>query len=81
MAKGILKKVHVNQYKIKSNQKLGAREPVMTVKTSKKNHLANDVQILGPCQLVYSPDKPLSCGARVWITTTAPVLVDGVLIE
>ena len=28
----------------------------------------------GPCRVVYSPDKPLSCGARVWIETDAEVV-------
>jgi hypothetical protein len=27
------------------------------------------VNIDGPCQIVYSPEKPLSCGATVWIET------------
>jgi len=26
--------------------------------------------------VVYSPCKPLSCGARVWIETTAEVVID-----
>ena len=61
--------VHVNQHKIKSNAKTGAREPVLTVKTYKSNTYANEVYISGPCKVVYSPDKPLSCGAKVWIET------------
>jgi hypothetical protein len=27
--------------------------------------------------VVYSPDKPLSCGAKVWIETESEVIVDG----
>jgi hypothetical protein len=61
--------VHVNQHKIKSNAKTGAREPVLTVKTYKSNIYAHEVHISGPCKIVYSPDKPLSCGAKVWIET------------
>jgi len=26
---------------------------------------------------VYAPDKPLSCGAKVWIETEAEVICDG----
>jgi len=33
------------------------------------------VQILGESKVVYSPDKPLSCGAKVWIETDAEVIV------
>lgn len=65
--------VHVNQHKIKSNLKTGEREPVLTVKTYKDNVYASEVYIDGPCKIIYSPDKPLSCGARVWIETEAKV--------
>ena len=60
-------KVHVNQHRIRSNAKTGAREPVITVKTYKSNEFATRVRINGPSEVVYSPDKPLSCGAKVWI--------------
>lgn len=67
--------IHVNQHKIKSNAKAGADEPVLTVKTYKSNTYAHEVAIHGPSRVVYSPDKPLSCGARVWIETEAEVEV------
>jgi hypothetical protein len=54
----------------------GELRPVITVKTSKANHKANSVFINGPSRVVYSPDKPLSCGAKVWIETKAPVVLD-----
>ena len=60
-------KVHINQHRIRSNTKTGSREPVITVKTYKSNEYADSVRINGPSEIVYSPDKPLSCGARVWI--------------
>jgi hypothetical protein len=61
--------IHVNQHVIKANAKNGARDPVLTVKTYKDNQYAHRVAIHGPSEVVYSPDKPLSCGARVWIET------------
>lgn len=67
--------VHVNQHTIRSNSKTGEREPVLTVKTHKDNRYARRVQIDGPCTVVYSPDKPLSCGAKVWIETQGKVEV------
>jgi len=69
--------IHVNQHKIRANTKTGCREPVLTVKQSGSNRYAASVQINGPSTLVYRPDKPLSCGARVWIETYAEVLIDG----
>jgi len=65
----VKKRIHVNQHKIKSNRKTGDREPVLTVKTYKDNTYCHEVLIDGPCKVIYSPDKPLSCGARVWIET------------
>tara|TARA_Y100001963_G_C6673460_1_gene396256 strand:+ start:699 stop:968 length:270 start_codon:yes stop_codon:yes gene_type:complete len=78
--------IHVNQHKIRSNHKSGDREAVLTVKSYKKKsnddyyktHSANDycheAQISGPCKIIYSPDKPLSCGARVWVETESEVI-------
>jgi hypothetical protein len=68
-------RIHVNQHKIKSNLKTGERDPVITVKTYKSNDYGSEVSIKGPCRVVYSPDKPLSCGARVWIETESEVVV------
>jgi hypothetical protein len=65
--------VHVNQHVIKKNLKTGDRKPVLTVKTYKSNQYAHEVSIKGDSKVVYSPDKPLSCGARVWIETQSPV--------
>lgn len=67
--------VHVNQHVIRKNLKTGEREPVLTVKTKKSNTYAHEVQIEGPCVVKYSPDKPLSCGARVWIETENEVII------
>jgi|TARA_R100001126_G_scaffold71577_2_gene41671 hypothetical protein len=75
MNKNIKKKIHVNQHKIRSNKKHNLNEPVITVKTSKSNDYGHEVEILGPSKIVYSPDKPLSCGAKVWIETEAEVKI------
>jgi len=70
--------IHVNQAYIRSNKKVepDERVPVLTVKTYKTNTYANNVTIEGPSRIVYSPDKPLSCGARVWIETTSNVIIN-----
>ena len=62
---------------IRSNKKNGTNDPVITVKTYKSNTYGHEVEILGKSKVVFSPDKPLSCGARVWIETDGEVLVDG----
>lgn len=73
------KKIHVNQHKIRSNSKVAAekRIPVITVKTYKTNTYCEEVIISGPCKVVYSPDKPLPCGAKVWIETESEIICKG----
>ena len=71
-------KIHVNQHNIRANNK-GADLPVITVKDYKQNRKCNKVDILKDgevvARVVYSPDKPLSCGAKVWVETELEVLV------
>ena len=68
-------RIHVNQHVIRSNSKSGERDPVLTVKQGKKNTYAHEVEIEGPAKVVYSPDKPLSCGAKVWVETEGEVKI------
>jgi hypothetical protein len=67
--------IHVNQHKVRHNTKTGERMPVLTVKTYNNNIYAHEVEIKGSSRVVYSPDKPLSCGARVWVETESEVLI------
>ena len=66
--------IHVNQHIIKSNNKNDVCEPVLTCKHRKENNYAHEAIIKTKdgtvvARVVYSPHKPLSCGARVWIET------------
>lgn len=72
--------IHVNQSVIRANKKNGVENPVLTCKTYKENIYAKEIEILDEsgsvvAKVVYSPDKPLSCGARVWIETHHEVRV------
>tara|TARA_R110002012_G_scaffold312262_1_gene522843 strand:- start:363 stop:593 length:231 start_codon:yes stop_codon:yes gene_type:complete len=69
--------IHVNQHIIKSNRKNKEDKPVLTCKTYKQNLYGNTVEFTGNSRVVYRPDKPLSCGAHVWIETDQPIVVDG----
>ena len=66
--------VHINQHVIKKNAKTGERNPVITCKTYKDNIYGYEADFTNG-KVIYSPDKPLSCGAKVWIETTDPVQV------
>jgi hypothetical protein len=72
--------IHVNQHNIKHNAKgrdsgmVYDHKPVLTVKTYKDNTKCDEAIIYGndgevAAKVIYSPDKPLPCGARVWIET------------
>jgi hypothetical protein len=67
--------IHVNQHIIKRNRKTGESKPVLTCKTYKSNRYAHEVEIDGPSKVVYRPNKPLSCGAHVWIETESTVKI------
>ncbi len=60
--------VHINSNAIKSNAKKSfeLRKPVIALKGT-KNTYVHSLEIPYPCRVVYQPDKPLSCGAKVWI--------------
>ena len=69
-------RIHVNQHIIKANAKNGENNPIFTIKQGGKNTYAYNVKVIGEMELVYSPDKPLSCGAKVWIETRGDIEID-----
>ena len=64
-----IKRIHVNQHHIRHNSKTGDRKSVISVKCGGKNYAGYGAEFVGG-RVVYSPDRPLSCGAKVWIETT-----------
>jgi hypothetical protein len=60
--------IHVNQHIIRRNRKTGEREPPIAIRESKSgksryvSEYTND-----NVRVLYQPDKPLPCGATVWI--------------
>lgn len=76
---GNLKRIHADQQRIRSNAlKPAAGKPKVykspvTVQAGGNSHKCDEVIIAGPSKMVYRPEKPLSCGARMWIETRAEV--------
>lgn len=68
--RGTIKRLHVDKRMIAQR----APNP-LTIQTSRGSFKATRVKISGPSEFVYSPDDPLSCGARLWVETRAPVEV------
>jgi hypothetical protein len=73
-------RIHVLQAVIRGNHKSGRREPPLSAKTYKDNTYGHEVVIYGQdgleaARVLYRPDNPLSCGARVWIESEGKVEV------
>ena len=66
--------IHVNQHILRKNTKNGTSEPCLIVRNYREKRYTNGATITGPSKVVYSPHKPLSCGARAWVETEAEVL-------
>lgn len=83
--------VHINKNHIQQNANKAAekRKPVIAVKTYKAssvnnknnggkaiaNMYARSLEIPYPCRVVYQPDSPLCCGAKVWIEVIGSDLI------
>jgi hypothetical protein len=70
---GTIKRVHVNQHVIRRNKKTGECENVITIQWKNKSYPVSNLRIQGSSEVVYSPSKPLSCGAHVWVETRAEI--------
>lgn len=73
---GKIKRVVVNRHMILKNRKHGTKEPPVSVHQSGKPVTRGHTVILhGHSTVRYTPDKPLSCGAELYIETTRAVTV------
>jgi hypothetical protein len=66
--------IHVNNHIIKANRKNGESSPPLTVKTYKSLINCHEVEF-AKGRVIHRPDKPLSCGAYVFIETDKPVVI------
>jgi hypothetical protein len=68
-----MKIIHINRNIIQSNAKHGKQDPVCRIEENGVVQYCMGVDILGPSRMIYRPDKPRSCGAKLWIETEAEV--------
>ena len=70
-------KIHVNRNNIRYNSDKSLEDliPVLSVKNSNSNTYGYSLKINGPCEIVYRPQKPLDCGAVLWMETFSQVQV------
>ena len=74
--------IHINRHIIASNAKHGTKLAPISVKAGRANTYTNGVDIMDAqgnvvARVVYRPDKPLKCGATVWIEALHGVDVVG----
>lgn len=72
--------IHVNQQVIRHNNKYGNKLPACRVQSGPTVVYGREVIIEGPSRMVYRPEAPLSCGAKLWIETEADVTVIGEVV-
>lgn len=77
-------RVHVNQHVVRRNKTRGENAPPLRIIRKGKSEPAFEVELIGKARVVYSPDKPLKCGARVWIEAEDAIAIinnNGLAIE
>lgn len=73
-----MKIIHINRNIIQQNAKHGKQEPVCRFEENGKVTYCMEVIIKGPSRMVYRPEKPRPCGAKLWIETDAECELVGV---
>jgi hypothetical protein len=68
-----ISRIHVRQDIIRSNKSKNERKAVISHKQGETNDYGHEVVVHGPCRVIYQPDRPLKCGAKVWIETYSKV--------
>ena len=70
------KRIHINRHVMARNKKQQEDRPAIGVEIlGMQKVYGHSVSILGPSRVIHAEDKPLKCGARAWVETTAPVVV------
>lgn len=73
-----MKIIHINKNIIQYNSKHGTSFPVCRVEEGKEVTYCMEVDIKGESKMVYKPDCPRACGAKLWIETEAEVEMTGI---
>jgi hypothetical protein len=69
--------IHINRNIIQKNAKQKESKPVCRVQKGNDVRYCMEVNIKGPSRMVYRPDNPRPCGAKLWIETDSDVELIG----
>lgn len=67
--------IHINKNLKQSDDKHGSMRPVCRVEVEGETWYGSSVDILGPSSMIYKPDEPRKCGAKLWIETDSDVVI------
>ena len=67
--------IHINKNLKQSDDKHGRKRSVCRVETKGGRWYGSEVDILGPSKVIYRPDNPRPCGAKLWIETNSEVSI------
>jgi hypothetical protein len=59
--------IHVRRQILARNKKYGTIDPGVLVRRGNLVTYCHEIDIVGPSRIVYQPNRPLNCGATVWI--------------
>ena len=68
-----MKIIHINRNTIQANAKHGTVAPVVRVEDQGTVTYCMEVIIKGASRMVYRPNSPRNCGAKLWIETDAEI--------
>ena len=67
--------INIHKNLKQANDKQGRTVPGCRVEAKGKVGYGSQVDILGPSSMIYSPNKPRKCGAKLWIETDGEVVI------
>ena len=67
--------IHIWKQKLDRDRKENTNSPVIAVRQGSRTKYCHSAVINGPSRIIYQPESPLSCGARLWIEVAANVNV------
>jgi len=65
----MITRIYIDKHIINANRKNNENNPPISVRQKNKVTKAHKIKVVGEMYIVYKPEKPLSCGAVVWLET------------
>ena len=71
------KRIHINRHVMARNKKQQENKPAIGIEqVGAAKRYAHTVQIDGPAVVIHNETRPLKCGARCWVETSANLILE-----